>query len=412
MCCSACKCLAIFEGLKRMRAAAKPQDGRPSEVQKLARLEGRAIPTKRLLEVGKHLGLRKGLVRMRASHGGTEERARQCAGLLSRLALRHCRQNGINTEALLSKAGLSAERLKDKTAHIPIPRQIHFVALAADASEDDLLGFRLTTVLDLRELGWLYYITASANTLAEAMLRLNRYCRLNNEGVRMRVNVGSSPSVELQYSGFRRYSDIHQMSSFLGLILMLARHITAAPLTGTRIRTAHRIPRKAELQRLLACRVHDQTAIDEVRFSASAWSAPVVRADPYLHELCEQTCEAALARRRVLISGVRHEVEDVVAELLPHGPVHQHVVAERLCMSARTLTRRLAEEGCTFSGLLRDIRQGLAKEYLRDPALSVSEVAWLVGYSEVSAFSHAFQRWTGLSPMKMRVSFVEGAERH
>jgi AraC-like DNA-binding protein len=64
----------------------------------------------------------------------------------------------------------------------------------------------------------------------------------------------------------------------------------------------------------------------------------------------------------------------------------------------RTLARRLAAEGTTFSELLADLRRRLAVEYLKDEDLSVSQVAWLVGYREIAAFSHAFKRWTGRTP--------------
>ena len=67
-------------------------------------------------------------------------------------------------------------------------------------------------------------------------------------------------------------------------------------------------------------------------------------------------------------------------------------------MSERTFARRLAEEGFTFSQLLDRLRLDLARQYMVKEGLSVSKVAWLLGYKEVGAFSHAFRRWTGQSP--------------
>ena len=77
-------------------------------------------------------------------------------------------------------------------------------------------------------------------------------------------------------------------------------------------------------------------------------------------------------------------------------------VARKLGISTRTLARRLASEGQTFLGVLTSLRSDLAKRYLREPDLPVSEVAWLVGYREASAFNHAFKRWTGTTPKKVR----------
>jgi hypothetical protein len=69
-------------------------------------------------------------------------------------------------------------------------------------------------------------------------------------------------------------------------------------------------------------------------------------------------------------------------------------IARGLGMSHRTLARRLALEGLTFSGILDELKVDLAKGYLKDGSLPISQIAWLLGYREVSAFTHAFKRWT------------------
>ena len=84
--------------------------------------------------------------------------------------------------------------------------------------------------------------------------------------------------------------------------------------------------------------------------------------------------------------------------LLPHGTVRASYIAHRLGVSQRTLARRLASEGLTFSSVLNELRHGLARRYLEEKDLSISQIAWLLGYQGVSAFSHAFKRWTGKTP--------------
>lgn len=71
-------------------------------------------------------------------------------------------------------------------------------------------------------------------------------------------------------------------------------------------------------------------------------------------------------------------------------------------MSARTFARRLASEGMTFSEVLENLKSHLAQRYLADESLSISQIAWLLGYQEVSAFTHAFKRWTGQTPRQAR----------
>jgi AraC-like DNA-binding protein len=99
---------------------------------------------------------------------------------------------------------------------------------------------------------------------------------------------------------------------------------------------------------------------------------------------------------------VRSAVENAIVPLLPHGKVRASVIAARLGLSQRTLARRLALERVTFSEVLESLRDDLGRQYLSDPDLSISRIAWLLGYKEVSAFTHAFKRRTGKTPREAR----------
>jgi AraC-like DNA-binding protein len=121
-----------------------------------------------------------------------------------------------------------------------------------------------------------------------------------------------------------------------------------------------------------------------------------------LHNLFLRSCEEALAQQRLTESPLKVQVENAIAALLPHGPVRHDVVAAELAMSPRTLTRRLAAEGSSFAGILKEVRVALAKRYIADRTLPISQIAWLLGYSEVSAFTRAFHHWTGQVPSEAR----------
>jgi AraC-like DNA-binding protein len=73
-------------------------------------------------------------------------------------------------------------------------------------------------------------------------------------------------------------------------------------------------------------------------------------------------------------------------------------------MSERTLARRLSDEGLNFTEILQQLRRDLAVRYLNDRRLHVSKIAWLLGFHEVSAFTHAFKRWTGKTPSQIRTA--------
>jgi AraC-like DNA-binding protein len=113
--------------------------------------------------------------------------------------------------------------------------------------------------------------------------------------------------------------------------------------------------------------------------------------------------EAALTGPRDNVSHLRTNVENAVSSLLPHGRVVVDDVARSLGMTKRTLARRLSNEGLNFTEVLQQLRRDVAVRYLDDPKLHISNIAWLLGFNEVSAFTRAFKRWTGKTPSQMRI---------
>jgi AraC-like DNA-binding protein len=139
-------------------------------------------------------------------------------------------------------------------------------------------------------------------------------------------------------------------------------------------------------------------------FPASISASPVVGADEYLNKLLLQYADEALGNRTSRRASFRSRVEDHIAQLLPHGKANSSEIALRLGMSRRTLARALSTEGAAFSTVLETLRHALAKRYLREKEIPISEIAWLLGYREVSSFTHAFVRWTGSTPKEFRNS--------
>jgi AraC-like DNA-binding protein len=143
---------------------------------------------------------------------------------------------------------------------------------------------------------------------------------------------------------------------------------------------------------------------DEFALNLDARELPLVHSDSYLNDLLVKYCEAALADRRDDTSQLRTKVENAIASVLPHGKVLVEDLARSLGMSERTLARKLSDEGLNFTEILQNLRRDLAVRYLKDRKLHVSKIAWLLGFREVSAFTHAYKRWTGKTPSQMRTA--------
>jgi AraC-like DNA-binding protein len=337
---------------------------------------------------------------------------RRCGGVLSRVAYRHAVRHGIDVAPLLERAGLTVAAIEDRSATVGVINQIKFVELVADALGDKLLGFHLMEGFDFREIGMLYYVAASADTFGDAMRRAERYVKIQNDGVRFRISRGKSVRVRLHYAGVPRHADVHQIWSFIILLIRVSRHLTERPLKPLAVRIMHRIPGDiAKLERFLDATIAAEADVDEIEFPAASWDLPIVSADPHLHRLCVQACEEALARRDRKPSPLKVRVENAIAALLPHGQAHHDLVAARLGMSPRTLARRLAAEDSSFTAILAQMRSALAERYLADRALPISQIAWLLGYTEIGTFTRAFQRWTGMAPSAARARQQRSVER-
>jgi AraC-like DNA-binding protein len=166
----------------------------------------------------------------------------------------------------------------------------------------------------------------------------------------------------------------------------------------------HRSGNTGEMTRFVGTKVEFGADKDEFALNLDSRESPVIHADNYLNDLLLKDCEAALAGRKEGSSQLCTRVENAISSLLPHGRVLVGEVARSLGMSDRTLGRKLADEGLNFTEIFQNLRRDLAVRYLHDPKLHVSKIAWLLGFQDVSAFTHAFKRWTGKTPSQMRTA--------
>jgi AraC-like DNA-binding protein len=325
-------------------------------------------------------------------------------GVMSRVACTRLGQSGIALPPLLKKAGITIQQIENRHARLNAQNQIKFLALAADQLRDPFLGFHLARDFDLREIGLLHYVLTSSATTGDALRRVVRYSHTANEGVSLGyVEKSDEVSIVFRYVGVVRHSDLQQMEFWVTALVRSCRELTGRQLIPNRVTVVHRRSEDcSEINEFLGTTVAFGADADTIVFPRTIKDMPVVTADPYLNELLVAYCEEALARRDPGNGVTPSDVENAIASLLPHGMARVDEVARKLGMSRRTLARRLASEGSTFSDVLNRLRFDLAHRHIADSALSISQIAWLLGYREVSAFTHAFKRWTGKTPREMR----------
>jgi AraC-like DNA-binding protein len=326
-------------------------------------------------------------------------------GGLSRLAIARLQSAGVPVVPLLRRVGLTPEVIADSEERLSVRSQVALLDEAAIALKDDRLGFTLARDFDLREIGLLYYVMASSQTLGDALKRIARYSKVTNEALVFGYREGNRLIINLSYSGVPRHSDRHQIEFCMFAALRICRVLTGQNLVPQHFTIAHhRSEGISEMARFVGTKVEFGADTDEFALNIDARGLPLIHSDTYLNDLLLKYCEAALADRRGDASQLRTRVENAISSLLPHGRVLGEDVARSLGMSERSLARKLSDEGLNFTEILQQLRRDLAVRYLDDRKLHVSKIAWLLGFQEVSAFTHAFKRWTGKTPREMRVA--------
>src|SRR3954453_17210120 len=327
-------------------------------------------------------------------------------GRIARLACAQLRELGKDVAAVLAEVGARPEQVNDDAIRLEVPRQNRILDLTPEELQDGLLGFHLARNFDLREIGLIYYVIASSERLADALLNGKRYCTIMNEGVRLNVKLEDrAAAIALDYVDINRQSDRHQIEFWLVTLVRICRQVTDTRLAPRHLRIRHRRDETpAEMRSFFGCDVEFGAASEEIIFPAPGASLPIVGSDNYLNDLLLRYAEEALPDRPRAPASLRSAVARVLPQLLPHAKASVSNVAQKLAISTRTLSRKLRDEDVAFGDILEETRAALAKRYLAERDLPVSEIAWLLGYVEVSSFTNAFKRWTGMTPRQFRLT--------
>jgi AraC-like DNA-binding protein len=280
-----------------------------------------------------------------------------------------------------------------------------FLEEAARLLDDDCFGLHLAIDTDPREFGAIYYVFAASETAREGITNLVRYLRTASsaESYSLVKAPGQMVIVGRPTAGIEGFGQ--HMFEYEDVVLIAAlRKLTGEQLSPVSMEYEHhRNSSIDQFERFFGCPVRFGGNGHRITFSEKSLEAPFRTADPYLLNFVRTLCEEALSRRETTSSPLCARAEGVVAELLPKGKATVANVAKALAMSRRTFSRRLADEGMSYATLLDQLRRDLAMRYLEDEDLELTQIAWLLGYSEVSSFNHAFRRWKGTNPRAARI---------
>ncbi len=269
------------------------------------------------------------------------------------------------------------------------------------------LGLRIGRHVRPADSGVLGYLIMYCDTLGEALQRFQRYQGLLHNLSRLELEA-TPGRLSLSWDTERGLSTQLSDEVFMSGLITVVRQLTQRPdLRPLRLRFNHRVAFDShDYEDLAGCPVEfgcERVAL-EVPQQALGW--PINSRDPHLLALLERQA-AALLGPDSAPDAFLADLQQVLAELLGEGQATLDAAARRMLLSSRTLHRRLAERETSFSAVLRQTREKLTELYLNDPALSLQEIAFLLGYTEQSAFSRACRHWFGQSPRTLRAALRE-----
>lgn len=318
----------------------------------------------------------------------------------SRIAtlLRAVETSGTDPEVVRRHAGVGA--LPAPTVRVSEDVQLAVWRSAMQICRDASMPIRYARQSRLSDYGVLGLACKTAPSLSKAFQRLSRYGRLLDDGLACRLELRGQRA----YAILDRDADVERdlarrvaTEAELAELWQGALSITATRPDLVEARFAHSAPRDVSAHREhFGCAVTFDAGEDALVFR-SGLMIPLAKSDEGIsHYLLAELEKLAPP------SSWRECVEIEIERRLPKGPPTVQDVARALAVGKRTLQRHLSTEGTSFQGVLTDVRTRIAKRLLVAGRHSVTEVAYLLGFSEPSAFHRAFRRWTGRTPATYR----------
>lgn len=298
--------------------------------------------------------------------------------------------------------GIGPEQFGNPDTRVPHHLMMRLLEESIVAMRDPTLGLRAGANFDSADGDVLEHAARSCATLGESMECTARYFRLMNYAAEITI----VPEGENIAWRFRVTDGVRQPPAandfVIASALGFAERNVANNVPPVEIRLMHDKPAyAAEYELAFRAPVRFNAPYNTIIMRKERLAAPMLRANARVASAFELHAKQLLEklRRGDTTAG---RVRDEVATQLSTGVVSMRVTAKRMGMSVATLRRRLEGESATFAGLVDDIRRELASRYLNEQALTVSEVAFLLGFSSGAAFHRAFRRWTGGSPAAYR----------
>ncbi|WP_166269657.1 AraC family transcriptional regulator [Marinobacter caseinilyticus] len=282
-------------------------------------------------------------------------------------------------------------------------------AYAEEASGDPAIGLHAGQVIDPERMGLVGHVFFNCDTLGEAVIQYVRLHRLINESVELTFEQTGDQALLTWQADTSGHYCRQDMDRTLAAALCRTRHFIHPDFAVDWVELAHPRPSYAgEYQRVMGCPASFDAPVTRVAFSSQYLSHPIPRRNPYVFSAVLKQVNSVLARMQTRRAFSR-KVRRLISRQMATERIDADSLAKQCHMSRQTLYRRLKKEGLSFHDLVEQVRKDKAMRYVAADRYALGEIAFLLGFSELSAFSRAFKRWTGIAPAQFRAQHLERA---
>lgn len=321
--------------------------------------------------------------------------------------LGYLERQGLRVPDVCRAAQIDPRLFDEPNSRIPASSMERLWTAAERLTGDADLGLHTAESYNPGALSIVGYVVLSCRTAGEALDRLARYVPLLNEGlqVRVRQHLGRTHcrfDAAERFDSFLHRTPRQVMETMAAGIVLTLKRLATAAVEPTAVTFRHPAPASSvEHHRILGPTVQFGQSENAVVFQSAALAANMLSADPALLEVFEGDARGRMEQleSRGAVSG---RVLTLLGARLKGEVPPLATVASELAMSERSIQRGLREEGTSYRQLVDEVRKDLALHHLARPGTSATDVAFLLGFSEPSAFTRAFRRWTGLPPTQFR----------
>lgn len=303
---------------------------------------------------------------------------------------------GVDPQPLLREQGLSADLLINPEQLIPARAAIRLLERSASASGCLTLGLRMAEGRAMANLGATSLLIAHQPTLRHALTALREFrARINSTLVLHLEEAGNEVLLREDFA-LRRPEPLRQSSDLaLGVLMRLCSEVLGQDWTPRLVCFSHQAPPPGELviiTRLFRCTFQFESELNGIILRQADLDRPNPRADDQLARHARQLLDTAI---NPVERGASEEVEQLIRLLMPAGRASIQNCAASMGVTVRTLQRMLESEMTSFSTLLNAARMQLATQYLANPRMRITDIAELLGYSSIGAFSRWYRQAFG-----------------